>query len=75
MPIESRSHVGALACTALMLSALAAPAASQTLHDYVEAASGRNPELAALLGRREAIGARQRAADAFLPGAPTLNGS
>ena len=75
MSIESRSRVGVLACTALMLSVLATPAASQTLHDYVEAASGRNPELAALLGRREAIGARQRAADSFLPGAPTLNGS
>lgn len=75
MFIQYRSRVGVLACTALMLSALAAPAASQTLHDYVEAASGRDPEMAALLGRREAIGARQRAADAFLPGAPTLNGS
>ena len=75
MSIQSRSRAVTLACTALALSAIAVPAASQTLHDYVEAASGRDPELAALLGRREAIGARQRAAGAFLPGAPTLSGS
>ena len=75
MPVHFKSRVGALACATLVLSALAVSAASQTLHDYVEAASGRDPELAALLRRRQAIGAKQRAADAFLPGAPTFSGS
>jgi len=75
MSVQPCFCVRTLACAALVISMLAVPAASQTLHDYVESASGRNPELAALSGRREAIGARQRAADSFLPGAPTLSGS
>lgn len=50
----------------------APPALAQTLHDFIEAASARNPELAALEGRGDAIGARQRAAGSWTPGAPTF---
>lgn len=69
------SRVSVIACAVLTSAVLYGPAVAQTLHDFVEAAAARSPELAALQGRRKAIGARQQAADAFLPGAPTLNGS
>ena len=69
------SGVGAVASAILILSAFPALGAAQTLHAYVEAAAARSPELTSLRGRLEAIGARQRAADSFLPGAPTLSGS
>jgi outer membrane protein TolC len=71
--------VGAIAFALLTFALLAAPAstptAAQTLHDFVEAASSRTPELQGLSARRDAIGARQTAADALTPGAPTVTGS
>ena len=48
------------------------PAIAQTLHDFTEAAGARNPDLAALEGRGNAISARQRAAGAWTPGPPTF---
>ena len=75
MPSPHFAHAGALASAILLFALLAAPASSQTLHDFVEAAAARNPDLAALTGRRDAIGARQSAADALTPGAPTFSGS
>jgi cobalt-zinc-cadmium efflux system outer membrane protein len=75
MPSPHLAHAGALASAILLFALLAAPASSQTLHDFVEAAAARNPDLAALTGRRDAIGARQSAADALTPGAPTFSGS
>ena len=66
---------GAFASALLAFAISAAPASSQTLRDFVEAASSRNPELLGLNGRRNAINARQFAADAITPGAPTLTGS
>ena len=73
MPVETVYRVGAVAVAALV--ALVGLARAQTLHDFVAAAAARNPELASLQGRREAIGARQEAAGALTPGAPTVNGS
>lgn len=75
MPSPNIPRAGAFASAILLVVLFAGPASSQTLHDFVEAAAARNPELAGLAGRREAIGARQYAADALTPGAPTLNGS
>ena len=75
MPSLKFEGAGAFAIAILLVVLFAGPASSQTLHDFVEAAAARNPELAGLAGRREAIGARQYAADALTPGAPTLNGS
>ena len=75
MPSPNIPRAGALASAILLFVLLAAQAASQTLHDFVEAAAARNPDLAGLSGRRDAIGARQYAADALTPGAPTINGS
>ena len=68
-------RVGALALAGIILMSTASSAGAQSLHDFIEAASARSSELAALKGRREAIGARQQAAGAILPGAPTLSGS
>jgi len=68
-------RVGAIACAVLASAVLCNHANAQTLHDFVVAATARSPELATLQERREAIGARQQAADAFLPGAPILSGS
>ena len=59
------------AFTAALLVA-GSPAIAQTLHDFIAAASVRSPELAALEGRGDAIGARQRAAGSWTPGAPTF---
>ena len=67
-------HICALT-PAVMVILLSTPSAAQTLHDFVEAAAARNSELATLDGRRGTTIARQQAADALLPGAPTLNGS
>jgi outer membrane protein TolC len=62
-------------CVALAATVVtgSSPANAQTLHDFIEAASVRNPELAALEGRGDAIGARQRAAGSWTPGAPTFS--
>ncbi len=60
---------GAFAAALLMGGS---PVIAQTLHDFIEAASVRNPELAALEGRGGVIGARQRAAGSLTPGAPTF---
>ncbi len=75
MPFRYHLRIIAIAWVVLTSAVLCGQAAAQTLHDFIEAAAARNPELASLQGRREAIGARQQAADAFLPGAPTLSGS
>ncbi len=75
MSFEPNSRVGTIVSTILIFSALVAPAGAQTLHDYIASAAGRNPVLAAFQERRDAIGARQRAAGSFLPGAPTFAGS
>ena len=48
-------------------------ALAQTLHDFVEAAALRDPELAALEGRGNVIAARKLAAGSWTPGAPTFN--
>jgi cobalt-zinc-cadmium efflux system outer membrane protein len=48
------------------------PAIAQTLHDFIAAAAVRNPDLAALEGRGNAIGARQRAAGSWAPAPPTI---
>ena len=75
MPSPNIPRAGAAASAILLLALLAAPASSQTLHDFVQAAAARDPDLAGLTGRRDAIGARQDAADAITPGAPILSGS
>jgi cobalt-zinc-cadmium efflux system outer membrane protein len=75
MTFQIRLSAGAIASAMLTLAILISPAASQTLHDYVEAAASRNPELLGLSGRRDAITARQYAADRLTPGAPTVTGS
>ena len=73
---SSRFHsAGALVSAILLFVLFAPPASSQTLHDFIEAAAARNADLAGLSGRRDAIGARQYAADALTPGAPTFSGS
>lgn len=66
---------GAFACALLTSALFGAPAASQSLHDFVEAAASRNPDLAGLAARRDAIAARRMAADALTPGAPIFSGS
>ena len=66
---------GALACALLTSALCGAPAASQSLRDFVEAAASRNPDLAGLGARRDAIAARRMAADALTPGAPVFSGS
>jgi len=73
MPVETIHRIGSSAVVALV--AFLGIARAQTLHDFVEAAAARNPELASLQGRRMAIDARQQAAVALTPGAPSLSGS
>ena len=68
MLFSRRLPAGAFASALLALAMSAAPASSQTLRDFVEAAASRNPELLGLNGRRDAINARQFAADAITPG-------
>lgn len=75
MFFQLRVSASAIASAVLSLAVFASPASSQTLHDFVEAAASRNPELLGLSGRRDAINARQFAADAIAPGAPTVTGS
>lgn len=61
-------------CGALTAALLVgnSPAFAQTLHDFIESASVRNPDLVALESRGDAISARQRAAGSWTPGAPTF---
>lgn len=66
---------GAFVCALLTSALYGAPAASQSLHDFVEAAASRNPDLAGLAARRDAIAARRTAAEALTPGAPVFSGS
>ena len=75
MPSYFRLRTGALASAALTFALFVTPASSQTLHDFVEAAVSRNPEVGGIAGRRDAISARQSAAGAWTPGAPTISGS
>ena len=75
MRIQNLSGGRAIASVMLLTVAQTMPARSQPLHAFVEAAASRNPEISTLKGRRDAIGARQQAADALTPGAPTLSGS
>jgi len=72
---QIRLSAGVIASAMLVFSAFISPASSQTLHDFVEAAAARNPELFGLSGRRDVITARQYAADRLTPGAPTVTGS
>lgn len=74
MPSSRFHSAGALASVIVLFVMFAPCTSAQTLHDFMEAAAARNPELAGLSGRREAIGARQYAADALTPGAPTFSG-
>ncbi|MBC7635584.1 MAG: hypothetical protein H7251_08270, partial [Acetobacteraceae bacterium] len=60
-----RNLGSALACALLATAECGAPAASQSLHDFVEAAASRTPDLASVAARRDAIAARQTAADAL----------
>lgn len=75
MHIQKLSGGGAIASVILLTAVQPIQAWSQPLHAFVEAAASRNPEISTLQGRRDAIGARQQAADALTPGAPTLSGS
>ncbi|MBC7637673.1 MAG: TolC family protein [Acetobacteraceae bacterium] len=70
-----RNLGSALVCALLATAVCGAPAASQSLHDFVEAAASRTPDLASVAARRDAIAARQTAADGLTPGAPVFNGS
>ena len=73
MPTHPLFPLGVFA--SVVLATLAFPARAQSLHDMVEAASGRHPELVALQGRREVTSAKQQAASAWTPGPPSLSGS
>ncbi len=68
-------RTSALASVLCVLALSATPVRAQSLHDFVEAAVSRSPELVAVSGRRDNADARRSAAAAPTPGAPTLSGS
>ena len=64
----------ALAGVLFIVTVVEVSAQAPTLHDFVEAAAVRNPDLATLQARRESIEAKRSAAGTLTPGAPTLAG-
>jgi cobalt-zinc-cadmium efflux system outer membrane protein len=64
------------ACASILSVVILAPnrVQAQTLHDFVEAASARNPNLATLQARRPIFEAKRSAAETWTPGTPTLGG-
>ena len=65
-------RVGGIAGILFILAMAGVPAEAQNLHDFVQAALARNPDLATLQARRQTIEAKRYAAETLTPGAPSF---